>query len=94
MPLYISPPPQNPLSRILAAIIAVFVLAGAFMIGMAALLVIGGLGLIAGLVIWLRIAWIRYRLQKSGGHAIKQPVSGQVYDAEYTVISENEDKEN
>jgi len=94
MPYYISPPPQNPLSRILAAIIAVFVLASAFMIGMAALLIIGGLGLIAGLIIWLRLVWIRHRLQKNGGQVVNQQASGQVFEAEYTVISEKEEKEN
>jgi hypothetical protein len=91
MPYYISPPPQNPLTRIIAAIIAVFALVGAFMIGVAALLVVAGIGLIAGLALWLRVAWIKRRLRKSGvdfGEAMgEQRESGDVIDAEYTVIS-------
>ena len=96
MPYYINPPPQNPLTRIITAIIAVFALVGAFMIGMAALLVVAGIGLIAGIVIWLRVAWIKRRLQKSGvdlGAGIDVPrESGHVIDAEYTVVSEPQDQ--
>jgi hypothetical protein len=98
MPYYISPPPQNPITRILTAIIAVFVLAGAFMVGMAALLVVAGVGLIAGIVIWIRVAWIKRQLQKNGVDLgmdnNARPSSGHVIDAEYTVISEQQDQKN
>ena len=95
MPYYISPPPQNPLTRIITAIIAVFVLVGSLMIGMAALLVVAGVGLVAGLALWLRVTWIRYKLRKSGvdlnvgpsAGVNPQRESGDVIDAEYTVVS-------
>lgn len=91
MPYYISPPPQNPLARIMAAIVAVLSLAGFLMLGMVAFLVVAGVGLVAGLVLWLRVAWIKRRLQKSGVDfspvSGKQRESGDVIDAEYTVIS-------
>lgn len=91
MSYYISPPPQNPLTRIIAAIIAAFALAGALIIGTAALLVVLGIGLVAGLALWLRVAWIKHRLKKSGIDlgALKETPgeSGEVIDAEYTVIS-------
>jgi hypothetical protein len=91
MPYYISPPPQNPLTRIIAAIIAVFALVGAFIIGAAALLVVAGLGLIAGLALWARIAWVKHRLRKSGvdfgASPAHQRESADVIDAEYTVVS-------
>jgi len=96
MPYYISPPPQSPLTRIISAIIAVFVLVGAFMIGMVALLVVAGVGLIAGIALWLRIAWIKRRLKKDGvdlGAGMDIPrESGHVIDAEYTVISDPQDQ--
>lgn len=100
MPYYISPPPQSPLTRIIAGIIAVFALVGAFMIGMVALLVVAGVGLIAGCAIWLRVAWIKRRLRKSGvdlgakaspSATDSTKVSGQVIEAEYTVISKREE---
>lgn len=96
MPYYINPPPQNLLTRIITAIIAVFVLIGSFMIGMAALLVVAGIGLIAGFAIWLRVIWIRRQLRKSGvdlgaGVDISRG-SGHVIDAEYSVISSSEER--
>ena len=97
MPYYISPPPQNPLTRILTAIIAVFALVGFLMLGMVALLVVAGVGLIGGLALWLRVAWIKRRLQKSGvdfGSVTgDQGESGNVIDAEYTVISTQENQQ-
>ena len=99
MPYYISPPPQNLLTRIITAIIAVFVLVGSFMIGMVALLVVGGIGLLAGLALWIRIAWVKRQLRKSGvdlnaginagmnSGVSPQRETGDVIDAEYTVVS-------
>ena len=99
MPYYISPPPQGPLTRIIAAIVTVFALIGAFMIGMAALLVVGGIALVAGLVIWLRVLWIKHQLRKSGvdldaGLRTNTPQeSGHVIEAEYTVVSKGDDQQ-
>jgi hypothetical protein len=105
MPHYITPPPQNPLSRIFAGIIAILTIVGAFMIGMVALLVVGGLALIAGVAIWLRVTWIKRQLRKSGMGQGTDPsmndhnaeskqanMNNEVIDAEYTVISRQDDK--
>lgn len=96
MPYYISPPPQNPLTRVITTIIAVFAIVGAFMIGFAALIVVVVVGLVAGIALWLRVAWIKRRLRKEGidlGVGVKnQANSGHVIDAEYTVISDSEDQ--
>lgn len=94
MPQYINPPPQNPLTKIIAAVIATFVLIGTFMIGIAALVVVACVGLVVGVAIWLRIAWIKRKFRKSGV-TFDAPVDmsgepGQVIDAEYTVISDTE----
>lgn len=100
MPYYISPPPQNPISRFIAGVVAVLAVAGAFMIGMVAFLVVAGVGLLAGIALWLRVAWIKRKLRKNGfdtspvnGSGPSQPQShqGQVIDAEYTVVSEKKD---
>ncbi len=96
MPHYLNPPPQGPLTRIIATIIAVFALVGAFMLGLVALLVIGGIALVIGLAIWLRVAWIKRQLRKSGvnldAKAGGSRESGNVIDAEYTVVAESDDK--
>jgi len=97
MPYYISPPPQNPLTRIIAAVIAAFALVGAIMLGLVALLVIAGLALVAGIAIWLRVAWIKRRLQKSGvnldANVGVSRESGHVIDAEYTIVPESQDQQ-
>jgi len=99
MPYYISPPPQNPFTRLIAAIIAVFALVGSFMIGFAALLVVAAVGLVLAIAIWIRVAWIKHRLKKEGVNFETNPFnrpppeSGNVIDAEYTVVSENDDEE-
>lgn len=91
MPYYISPPPQNPLTRLIAAIVAVFALIGAFIIGAAAFVVVAGIGLIAGLALWARVAWVKHQLKKSGVEFGPVPTpkseTGDVIDAEYTVVS-------
>jgi hypothetical protein len=105
MPYYINPPPQNPLARVFAGIIAILTIIGAFMIGMVALLVVGGLALIAGIAIWLRVMWIKRQLRKSGMGQGAGPntdsdtagsqstnVNSQVIEAEYTVVSRKDDK--
>ncbi len=97
MPYYISPPPQNPLARIITAIIAVFTLAGAFMLGFAALLVVAAIGLVAGIALWLRVAWIKRQMRKNGVDLNSvmgaQKTHGDVIDAEYTVVSVQDDKD-
>jgi len=83
--------------RVLAAIFVALALTGAFMIGMAALVVVAGLALVAGLVLWARIAWIRRGLRKQGmdpltGQRSDEATStGEVIEAEYTVISKRKD---
>jgi len=66
------------------------------MIGMVALLVVACVGLIAGIAIWLRVAWIKRKLRKSGVDlnvtADTPRASGHVIDAEYTVVSDTEDQ--
>ncbi len=96
MTQYINPPPQNPLTKIIAAVIATFVLIGSFMIGIAALMVVACIGLVVGIAIWLRVAWIKRHLRKSGV-VFDAPVDmsrepGQVIDAEYTVVSDKKDQ--
>ena len=93
----INPPPQSPLTRVIGGILAVITLIGAFMIGMVALLVVAGVGLFAGIAIWFRVAWIKRQMRKNGfdatsGAAVNKAASNHaVIDAEYTVVSKQEE---
>ena len=91
MQYHLNPPPQGPLTRLIAGIIATLALVGAVMLGMVAFLVIAGLALLAGAVIWLRVAWIKRRLKRQGvtlGEGETRDTSGHVIDAEYTVVED------
>jgi hypothetical protein len=82
------------------ALVGLAVLVGSFMLGLVALAAAVSVGLIAGLVLWLRVAWIRRQLRKQGfglpggqggpdaGH---RPAESDVIDAEYTVVSKRRD---
>jgi hypothetical protein len=103
MPYYITPPPMNTLSRLLAAILAVLALVGAFFFGVFILVLAAGLGLAAWLYLSLRLWWIRKKrgagterdvletMFRSDGQAPDER-GGKVIDAEYTVVS-REDEE-
>ncbi|MBT8049155.1 MAG: hypothetical protein HKN57_09695 [Xanthomonadales bacterium] len=101
MPHYISPPPMNPVSRLLAAVLGVLVLAGAFFFGLIVLALVAGLGLIAWLAFSLRVWWLQ---RKFGGAAsgsgqadrrgrASEPgdSNGDIIDAEYTVVSRRDE---
>jgi hypothetical protein len=96
MPLYISPPPANPLTRFLLALVGVLALVGSVMLGLIALAVVAGLGLVAGLVLWLRVAWIRRKFRRAGLHTGSVDESGpvgkaEILEAEYTVVRTHRD---
>ncbi|MEE4218369.1 MAG: hypothetical protein V2I48_12220 [Xanthomonadales bacterium] len=95
---------MNPLSRLLAAIVGALLLAGAFFFGFIILLAILAVGLIAGLVIWLRVWWIKRKIASGEGPVPtgfgEPPLRGRdpantaedVIDAEYEVVSRTEEK--
>ncbi len=98
MPVYMTPPPKNPLARLLAVVIAVLVLAGIFTIGLVALVIAVGVGLVFGIVAWLRSRFFPPR-RASQGQATDN-VSGKqkhqqddVIEAEYTVVSRDSDRD-
>jgi hypothetical protein len=96
---YLSPPPLNPVARILAGLLAVAALVGAFFFGLIILAAAVGLGVVAWLVLTVRVWWLRRQLRagrgdggKPAGHA--KPGGEHkpdVIDAEYEVISRRED---
>ena len=98
MPSYISPPPRNPLSALLAGIVGVVVMAGAFMLGFVALVVAFAVGILIWAGIYLRIWWAKRQMAKAGLDVSKEsPFTGQSrsapgdsLEAEYTVISKKQ----
>jgi len=91
MPYYISQTPMNPLSRVLAALVAALVLVGAFFFGLVVLALIVGVGLIFWLGLRLRMWWLRRHLPRNEVTPDLGPKEGEVIDAEYTVVSKQRD---
>lgn len=96
MPLYITPPPPNPLTRLLMVVVSAGVLVVSFTLGLVILAVVAGLGLVTALALWLRVAWMRRRLRKGGavpGSESVQPRSEEFLEAEYTVVRRQDERE-
>jgi hypothetical protein len=91
MPYYISQTPMNPLSRVLAALVAAVVLVGAFFFGLVVLALIVGVGLIFWLGLRLRIWWLTRHSPRHENTPDHVPGEGDVIDAEYTVVSKQRD---
>jgi hypothetical protein len=87
MKYYISPPAMNPLSRLLAALVATLSLIGFFFFGLVvAGILLGGL-LAFGVVFWVRSLWLgRKPLASPASPGPPEGQRGEVIEAEYTVV--------
>ncbi len=90
MPYRLTPPPVNPLSRLLAGLLAVAALVGALFFGLVVLALAAGLGLLAWLALTLRLWWLRRHIARAQGDR-DTAESGNVIDADYEVVSRDRD---
>ena len=90
MQYQIAPPPMNPLARLLAGVLAVLALVGAFFFGLFILVFAVGLGLIAWLALWIRMWWLGRNRPADTPRSDDR--SGDVIDAEYTVVSRRDEE--
>ena len=91
---------MNPVSRLLAALVAVLAVIGAFFFGFFVLMLALGIGAVAWLVLALRMWWLRRHLaarypdggpRVPGGPESSGSRRGDVIDADYEVVSRRED---
>jgi hypothetical protein len=92
MPFYLEPPPMGPLSRLLAGLVAILALVGAFFFGLFVLAVVVGLGVLAWLALALRTWWLRRGLSGTGGDGPLRPGPGRVIEGDYDVLARREDR--
>ena len=82
---------MNPLSRALAAIMAVLALVAAFFFGLIVLALAVGVGLLFWLGFRLRLWWIGRHIPPADTTPASTQQKGEVIDAEYTVVSRRKD---
>lgn len=87
MTFYISPPPGNRLAGVLTGIIGLLLMAGAFMLGLFALVIALGVGLVAWMVVYARLWWSRRKRPGGGPGTAYGTRKGEDIEVEYTVIS-------
>lgn len=92
-PPRLGPPPMNPLSRMLASLLAAVALIGALFFGVFVFLTAVALGLIAWAALWLRIWWVRRRANSASDSAPPGAGAGEVIEGEYTVVSDDEQEQ-
>lgn len=78
--------PGNPLLQFLALVVAVIVALGAVFLGAILLSLFLGLAVVAGLVLYIRLWWLRRRAGKPGSAGSTRP--GEFVEVEYTVVEE------
>lgn len=94
---------MNPVARLIAGVLAVAALVGAFFFGLVILVLAVGLGIVGWLILTLRLWWLRRRQggaigrQAGGDYGAGQAPEGRgreanVIDAEYEVVSRHEDE--
>ena len=89
-------PPSNPFLQVLYFLVGGVVLIGAVLMGAVILSFALGLALIAGIVFYIRVWWLKRKLaRKDAGGGTNRPDSGdaQVLEVEYTVVEEHDDRE-
>lgn len=78
--------PDNPLLQFFALIVAAIVAVGAVFLGAILLSLFLGLAVIAGLILYIRVWWLRRSLRKR--HEGRTMRSGDYVEVEYTVVDE------
>lgn len=100
MAFYISPPPRNPLTSLLTALVGGIILVGAFFLGFVFLAVAIAVAVVAWLVIVIRVKWMTRKMRKQGIDPFapysapqqKDQDPNTVVEAEYTVVSREVEK--
>ena len=78
--------PDNPLLQFVALVVAAIVAVGAVLLGAILLSLFLGLAVIAGLVLYIRLWWLRRRVGRSGAKRGARP--SEFVEVEYTVVEE------
>lgn len=81
--------PTNPLLQVVYFIVGGIILIGAVLMGAVILAIALGVAIILGLVVFVRVWWLRRKLGRGGTAA---ETDSEVYEVEYTVIDERDER--
>ena len=83
--------PDNPLLQFVALVVAAIMAVGAVFLGAILLSLFLGLALIIGIVLYIRLWWLRRKL--TGRSQERPAASGDFVEVEYTVVEERSSSE-
>ena len=80
---------RNPILQVAGLVVGAVVTIGAILVGAVLLSLILGLAVIAGLVLFVRVWWLRRRQRRTPtGEARRSSPPGEIVEVEYTVVKE------
>ena len=77
----------NPLVQVVGLFAGALVAVGAILLGTVLLALVLGLAVIAGLVLFVRVRWLRFRRGRAAAGGARRP-DGEIVEVEYTVVEE------
>jgi membrane protein implicated in regulation of membrane protease activity len=83
--------PGNPVLQVLSLMAAGVVMIGAVLLGAVLLAFVFGFAVLAGVVLVIRLWWLRRKLQRSGRRDGAE--GGRIIEVEYRVVDEQESRE-
>ena len=79
---------KNPILQVAGLVVGAVVTVGAILVGAVLISLILGLAVIAGLVLFVRVWWLRRRAERSARPYGKRAAEGEIVEVEYTVVQE------
>lgn len=95
--IYTFKPPTNPFLQILYFLVGSVLLIGAVLMGAVILAFVFGFAVILGLIIYVRVWWLKRKFARSGRKPPGEPSQSsesELIEVEYTVIDERDEQDN
>ena len=94
--IYTFKPPPNPFLQVLYFLVGGVLLIGAFLLGTVILAFVFGFAIVLGLIIYVRVWWLKRKFARSGRNPAAEPSQSnesEVIEVEYTVVDERDEQD-
>jgi hypothetical protein len=78
---------DNPIVQVVGLLLGALFAVGAVLVGAVVLSFFIGFAVLAGLVVFIRLWWLRRRMERAAGASTRRR-SGEIVEVEYTVVKE------